>query len=132
MTTKTITIDRVEDLQDGDIATFNFYGHEYTGPAYIDHGDLIFCDRIVIWKNGEQAPLAARFVKATREIPTLPTEPLSVITDVVIDTGRRFSHAVLTKEKSYDWLATDGTYYRTLQDNEIVSFKLGKVVAADG
>lgn len=68
-----------EDLRAGDIATFTYNGHEFTGPLWgrgewsliigstsVRHGDGAWNDYFT-------------FVRATREMPPLPTEPGSVI-----------------------------------------------------
>lgn len=130
MTTKTITIDRVEDLQDGDEAVFKIDDHEYTGPVYGTCNFLYFATRLLRDPNGTSMFARGCFVSATREVPALPTEPLSVITDVLINTGRKFPHAVLVEEGAYDWITVEGIHYRTLTACEIVSFKLAKVVPA--
>lgn len=132
MTTKTRIINRIIDLEPGDEATFRFDGMEYTGPMHESGGGLLLWANMLIRDIDGRAGFNARyFVKAIREVPALPTEPLSVITDVVTDTGREYSHAVLIEEKIYGWLAADGPYYQSFQAEDIVSFRPARVVPVD-
>lgn len=68
-----------EDLRVGDIATFAYDGHKFTGPLWErSTGTLLIGDSTVraingLWLAGHT------FVRATRPAPSLPTEPGSVI-----------------------------------------------------
>lgn len=134
MTKKTIT--KVEDLQDGDIATFRYAGRDYTGPVFVDKdNDLRFMDWVLLWGDHKgPSSLADFFVSATREVPALPTEPLSVITDVIVESGNTYPLAMRTdvELRPFRWRAFSASGRQTnwLNDHDIVSFKLAKVVEA--
>lgn len=73
-----------EDLRVGDVATFAYMGHEFTGPVWErKHGTLFVGSEAIRyehWPTGRvrwSEPFD--FVRATRETPALPTEPGSVI-----------------------------------------------------
>ena len=81
MTNKTITITDLADVRDGDICTVEIGGRQYTGPAYAGVGDstmLIWGGYLMRSSTGKPGAYVT-FISATRETPSLPTEPGSVI-----------------------------------------------------
>lgn len=68
-----------ESLRAGDIATFAYQGHEFTGPMW-GRGErsLLIGSTSVRHGDGAWNDYFA-FVRATREMPPLPTEPGAVI-----------------------------------------------------
>lgn len=72
--------------------------------------------------NGQQT-----FVRATRTLPPLPTEPRSVILDVVTETGREYSIGV---RDNAEWNLVDAQgEWGSLRSERIVSFTPAKVVS---
>lgn len=67
-----------DDLRVGDIATFAYNGHEFTGEVWTDPEGLNIGCTIIRFVSGEWTS-DLDFVRATREMPPLPTEPGSVI-----------------------------------------------------
>lgn len=74
--TTTIEITRVEDLQPGDVATFSYKGHEFTGEVWMSNDGLLNIGQTFI--TGPSGRIN-KFVRATRPAPPLPTTPGSVI-----------------------------------------------------
>ena len=64
-----------DDLRVGDIATFAFDGHEFTGRVWAGGGGALYVGASLVRDSG--GPY--EFVSGTREAPPLPTEPGSVI-----------------------------------------------------
>lgn len=110
-----IEITNRDDLRVGDVATFTYQGHEFTGPLWNGtRDDLALGDTLVRFPMGTWSHYF-EFVRATREVPDQPTEPGAVILVsecrgerldppvlAVLDsdgTWITFGHAIAT----YDW-----------------------------
>lgn len=134
MSTRTIEITDVKDLQPGDIATFKMNGHEYTGPVWENEiGEILWATYVLRNSSGRVITTGlTRFVKATRGLPVLPTAPLSVITDVVINGNHKYPLAVRQDDEFHEWVVINsaGGYADEYPADAITSFKLAKVVEA--
>ena len=95
-----IEIKDCDDLRVGDIATFTYQGHEFTGPLWTE-GDRSLYVGAALVRYDHGYPYD--FVRATREVPDLPTEPGAVIL-VSECRGERADVPVLAV------LATDGDW----------------------
>lgn len=106
---KAIEITDARNLQDGDIATFNISGKDYTGAVYLnDSGCLMWGDDCVRDRNGFPTVFARTFTTGLRQ-KLLPTEPLSVIRDIKLRDKRCFPLAVRTDSCLYPWQLMDST-----------------------
>lgn len=68
-----------DDLRVGDTATFTYRGHEFTGPLWSSGPGHLGLGITSLRAGGGSWYAAFDFVRATREMPPLPTEPGSVI-----------------------------------------------------
>ena len=127
-----IIIYRVEDLQAGDIATMIIGGESYVGPITELEGDLFWAKYLVLGEDGTRGLISKSFKEALRELPPLPTKPLSVITDVVTTNGKTYPLAILRERGPFEWCLFDTQIGErgVCHADEIESFKLAKVVPA--
>lgn len=69
-----------EDLRVGDVATFAFDGNEFTGPLWTEGTGTLFIGPALVRYGGDSDYWSdCTFVRATREVPDLPTEPGSAV-----------------------------------------------------
>ena len=68
-----------EDLRVGDIATFAYDGHELTGPLWTEGGGSLYIGAALFRFSDGRWFDPYEFVRATREVPDLPTEMGAVI-----------------------------------------------------
>lgn len=99
-----------ESLRVGDIATFAYDGHEFTGPLWTEGGGTLFIgDAHVRYSTGDFFG-NFEFVRATREAPPLPTEPGAVIL-VTECRGERVDEPVLVVlDGEGDWRTFGRTF----------------------
>lgn len=125
-----IEITNRDYLQVGDVATFTYNGHEFTGVVWSQVG------RPMIGKtplgDSEEWDPDLVFVRATREMPPLPTEPGSVIyvTEVRGKTVHGGTNPAMCADGG-DWMLTyaaDGD--GVLAPSEITGWRPAKVVPA--
>ena len=126
-----------DDLLVGDIATFTFNGHKFTGPLWErEEGTLFLGAESVRYKYNLTGEIRWSdyfdFISATREAPSLPTEPGSVIL-VTECRGERVDEPVLAMMISEGEWVTFGHmfvgYYWYLPE-DITEWTPAKVVAA--
>ena len=119
-----------DDLRVGDIATFTYRGHEFTGEVWSEReGSLIVGPDIVRYSDGAWSDYFT-FVRATREMPPLPTEPGSVIEIITID-DHHIEPTVAMLDDANDWmLAVRRDERWTLTPYRITAWRPMKVVPA--
>ena len=116
-----ITITDIADLRAGDIATCSHAGHEFTGEVWEGaSGELLVGGTFVRYVGGHPSPTTT-LVSATREV-LLPTEPGSVIANVVTKDGDRYDRAMLANPGVCPWVATNEDGWDWLRMDEIVSW----------
>ena len=118
----TIEITRVEDLREGDMVTLSWDGHEFTGPAWPD-GDIGLSVGLSSVAGG-----SCHFVRATREVPDLPTSRGAVIRDVVVAGVSKCYQIGICRRGGWD-IYRDGDVLRSVGGEEIVAWTPAKVVA---
>lgn len=74
-----IEITEREDLRVGDIATFNYQGHEFTGEVWSRNGGTLIVGSAPVLHGDGAWSKHHTFVRAFRPAPSLPTEPGAVI-----------------------------------------------------
>lgn len=118
-------------LQVGDTATFAYNGHEITGVVWSQAG------RAMIGKmplgTAEEWDPDLDFVRATREVPALPTEPGSVIHIIRLIDAEPFDEpraAALLGDASWVTLTPDGNSHTWLIPEQIAEWTPAKVVPA--
>lgn len=120
------------DLRVGDIATFTYQGHEFTGPLWNGiRDDLTLGDTLVRFPMGTWSHYF-EFVRATRPAPSLPTEPGSVIL-VSECRGERVDEPVLAMMISEgEWVTFGHMFagYDWYLPEDITEWTPAKVVAA--
>ena len=79
MSKKTITITDLAQVRDGDNCTVEIEDRQYTGPAYAGEGDILLWGGFLLRHSCGEPDAYVTFISATREAPTLPTEPGSMI-----------------------------------------------------
>ncbi|WP_102508170.1 hypothetical protein [Sanguibacter massiliensis] len=127
-----IEITNRDDLRVGDVATFAYRGHEFSGPLWKrEDGRLFLGGEIVRYAIGVWSGYFT-FVRATREAPSLPTEPGSVIL-VTECHGERLDPPVLAVcDGDGEWLtlarAIDGSRWHL--PKHITAWTPAKVVPA--
>lgn len=119
----TITITDIADLRAGDVATCSYEGHKFTGELWENaYGELFVGAAFVRYADGSPSPTIS-LVSATREVPDLPTEPGSVIANVVTRDGGHYDWAMLVDPgEAAFWAATDDQSYAWLRSGRIVSW----------
>lgn len=137
-------IDNIKDARDGDRITYDWRSYSndgdddawesgHNGPVRIDsRGDYLVADTWVAKAGGEPAP-GVRVTHIERPTPPLPTEPGSVILDVVLDSGESFPWAVLLNNDARDsapWATPTDSGFEWISVGLIASFTLAKVVPA--
>ena len=118
------------DLRVGDIATFTYQGHEFTGPLWTEgDGSLYVGAALFRFSDGCWFD-PYEFVRATREAPALPTEPGSVIEITAIDENPIEPTLAMLDDESEWMLANrrDGGW--ALLAREITGWRPMKVVPA--
>ena len=131
----TVEITRVEDVRDGDRVTLTRNGTVVTGEVIrVGHrgGESRTCFEMsgmgylaVYWAGGG----SWEFVRATRQVSDLPTEPGSVIAKATVR-GVEGQTAILDPEG--DWFTTeciDGHYYHDPED--ITAWEPGRIVSEE-
>lgn len=76
---KHIKITKREDLRVGDIATFTYRGHEFTGPLWRRSGDSLIVGSAPARHGNGTWSNHLTFIRAFRPTCALPTEPGAVI-----------------------------------------------------
>ena len=119
----TITITNLADLRAGDIATLSYEGHEFSGEVWAGAGGELFLGITIVHYNvGDPLPYLT-LISATREVPDLPTEPGSVIANVVTESAERYDLAMLVGPTNYEcWMVVNDKGYMWLLPEWIVSW----------
>lgn len=89
-----------EDLRVGDIATFAFDGHEFTGRVWAGGGGALYVGASLVRDNN--GPY--EFVRATRPAPALPKELGSVILVTEVRGERADKPVVAVKASGGEWV----------------------------
>lgn len=122
-----------DDLRVGDVATFTHHGHEFTGPLWErEEGTLFLGPEGVRYGHKSRWSEYFTFVRATREVPPLPTEPGSVIL-VTECRGVRVDEPVLAvRDIEGEWTTPTGRLagYRWHLPEHITEWTPAKVVPA--
>ena len=121
----TITITDIADLRAGDIATFSFNDHEFTGKAWEgEDGGLLVGSTIVRYFDGNPSPYVS-LISATRTLPALPIELGSVIANVVTRDGFHYDWAMLVDpldSHGVSWVVASADRYDWVYSDLIISW----------
>lgn len=127
-----IEIKDQDGLRVGDVATFAYAGHEFTGRLWTEGGKTLYVgDALVRYTSGNSGPY--EFVRATREVPDLPTEPGSLIHIVRLTDAEPFDKplaALLMNNGQWVTLAPIGKHHTWLISEQIAEWTPAKVVPA--
>lgn len=137
----TIEITRVEDVRAGDVVTFaDSAGGTYVGPARRAALDPT-AEQLYFGPAGSGWPVMHRyslwtFVRATREVPDLPTKPGSVIVNVTAPGPgfkgvAEYPYGVLKCEGLWRLFTADGRF-GDRGANEIGAWTPARIVPEDG
>lgn len=120
-----------EDLRVGDIATFEYNGHEFTGRLWTEGGETLFVGDAVVRDASGNSGLY-EFVRAVRETPALPKEVGSVILVTECRGGRADKPVVAVKAGGGDWVTYGYRFagYDWHNPEHIGAWSPAKVVAA--
>ena len=136
-------ISDIKDARDGDWITFDWRSYTddgeddvwepgHNGPVRIDiRGDYMVADTWVAKAGGVPAP-GVRVTHIERPDVPLPTEPMSLITDVDLGGGAIYPLAIRDIAEHSYWCVhgDNGAIQMYVDDDAIVSFTLAKVVPA--
>lgn len=126
-----------DDLRVGDVATFTHHGHEFTGPLWErEEGTLFLGPEGIRYEHRPTGELKwsqyFKFVRATREMPPLPTEPGALIL-VTECQGERVDEPVLAVLASTGRWWTHGQKFNDYSGHypeQVTEWTLAKVVPA--
>jgi len=129
----TIEITDVSQVREGDVVTLAYRGHSFTGEAWNDpdnEGLNVGADAIK-WYGRLDRPHAV-FIRATREVPDLPTEPGSVIVNATIK-GVSGLTAILDQDGlRRTWLVVGHPISQFASAEDIAAWTPARIVAEDG
>ena len=121
----TITITEVADLRAGDIATFRYDGHEFTGEVRKDDFGTLWVGPVVVRHYNGDPSRSCPLVSATREVPDLPTQLGSVIANVVTRDGAEYDWAMLADpgdDAGVSWVVAFSDGYDWVRPDQIISW----------
>ena len=123
----TITITDINQLRAGDVATCSYRGHEFTGEVWAasDDGSVLFAGAACVRVNDGRPSPYVTLISATRDVPDLPTEPGSVIANVVTRYGLHYDWATLARMANRSglmWIVSSANWYRWASPDEIISW----------
>ena len=134
-------IDDIKDARDGDWITYDWrrdtldgsvWEEGHNGHLHItERGDYMHADTWVAKAGGDPAP-GVRVTHIERPDAPLPTEPMSLITDVDLGGGAIYPLAIRDAAEHSYWCVhgDNGAIQTYVDDDAIVSFTLAKVVPA--
>ena len=143
----TIEITRVEDVREGDTVTMrDKFGGEYVGP--VRRIDAVVTPGTVLGFGPEGSVTLAHsrdsyflgwrlasyrwtFIRATREVPDLPTEPGSVITNATIR-GTEGVTAFLAWNGEWQCDRGTGSGFNWANPEQITAWTPARIVPEDG
>ena len=109
----TINITDIADLCAGDIATFSYEGHEFTGEVWEGESGGLLVGATLVRDSNELPRHPISLVLATRKA-ALPTEPGAVIANVIASNGYHYDWAMLVDPmdgSGRKWIVSDADEY---------------------